>query len=125
MTAFDWHLFMDLAKTLAMAKAGDSSDEARYRTAVGRAYYATFLIARGVAQSKGVVISPSAAAHKEVQEYFGAKADPTSRKVSEALKTLRAKRGECDYRDTPALSANTARLLCGMAEATIKTVDSL
>ena len=125
MSRFDQHDFVGLAKSLAMSKPGDGWDEAKYRTAVGRAYFATFLLARTVAKSKGAPISSNGNAHREVPAYFETRTDDASKKVALSLKTLKRARTQCDYDDAPPVNANIARLQCSMAETAIRIIDAL
>jgi len=125
MSPFDQHDFVELAKSLAMSKPGGGWDEAKYRTAVGRAYFATFLLARTVAKRKGAPISSDGNAHREVPAYFEARPDAASKKVAHSLRTLKRARTRCDYDDAPPVGANAARLQCVMAETAIQIIDAL
>ena len=122
--SFDWHLFLDLAKTLASTSTASSRDEAAYRTAGGRAYYSTYLLARDRASAQGAVFPRSAKAHRHVADYY--RSSPgKGPDVAMALKTLRVARDGCDYDASPPITATQARFICAMAEATIKDIDAM
>jgi hypothetical protein len=91
--AFD---FIDFAAVaLELAK---SSDEARKRTAIGRAYYAAYHVARRyVQQEKRVTVPKSGEAHKEVQDALktGSKEEAGA---GSRLAELHKKRKHADYR---------------------------
>jgi uncharacterized protein (UPF0332 family) len=55
-SSFPWADFLQLAEDLA-TQADTEQSEAKRRTAVGRAYYATYNAARDYAQSKGLDVS--------------------------------------------------------------------
>ena len=60
---FDWAEFLNLAAELA---AG-TNDEAAARTAISRAYYATFHFGRQYVVRSGVLVDRSRNAHRQVQ----------------------------------------------------------
>lgn len=82
---FDPTLFLNIAREL-----GQTSEEERLRTAIGRAYYAVFLVAReklGVTTRKQV--------HQMVIEELRRK--PGTRAIGDQLDRLRRLRTEADY----------------------------
>ncbi len=86
---FDPHDFLEAATSLAA-----SSDEALLRTAVGRAYYSVFLVARdrlGVVQEEG--------AHAEVRSRLTRRNN--GGRIAEQLKRLYELRTTADYNLDP------------------------
>jgi hypothetical protein len=88
--SFDSALFLDLARELA-----ERSDEAALRTAVGRAYYAAFLIAKQrtmVVQKEGV--------HDEVRSRVRNR-PPRGKHLADQLRELFQLRNVADYEVVP------------------------
>lgn len=86
--AFDPAGFLRVADTVA----GDNPDEAAYRTAVGRAYYAVFLMARVPAGIEG-----RHQAHERVCTTFS----PANHRLASLLRTLASLRIVADYELVP------------------------
>jgi uncharacterized protein (UPF0332 family) len=82
---FDPTLFLNMAQEL-----GQTSEEERLRTAIGRAYYAVFLVAR---EKLGVVTRRRV--HQTVIEEL--KKTPGMRAIGDQLDRLRQLRTEADY----------------------------
>lgn len=88
-------------------------DEAQVRTAIGRAYYASFLLARdrlGIGGGGGKV-------HKAVVSRLHSK---RRHKMARHLKELRNLRNKADYNVTITLSQAEAGRALGLAEAFIQ-----
>jgi len=69
------------------------SDEAKLRSAISRAYYAVFCIAR----KKTGIMTRKSTDHKKVADYF--KRDKRTQKIYENLRRLRNDRNRADYDD--------------------------
>jgi hypothetical protein len=67
--SFDWSNFLAVADALAIAE-WDVNREASLRTAIGRAYYAAFGVARLGARSIRLATRRSAAEHGEVAAFY-------------------------------------------------------
>ena len=108
---FDPKGFLTLAETLASNPAGDP---ATYRSALSRAYYAVFLVARESLTTKGV-ISPSFSAsdHGLVIRTLRS----LNRQVGDQLDKLRRKRNRADYVLTTQVSQAEAMQTVATANA--------
>lgn len=71
--------------------------EADLRTAVSRAYYGAFHLARGFVQQCGVVIPSGPEVHKSVQWCLANAGDAELRKCADWLESLRSTRNKADY----------------------------
>ncbi len=90
MPPFDPLLYLSLARELA----NQNATEVNYRTAIGRAYYALFLLARGKSNITG-----SEDVHKRVGSVVSSKSGYSI--VGSQLRALHRMRVEADYYLTP------------------------
>ena len=88
---FDSSRFLEIANKLL----GDSSyrDEAGWRTAIGRAYYAAFLAAKKRLEERGCDFVDVDKIHQEVIQKLKSRKSDTANKLS----TLRDRRVKADY----------------------------
>jgi uncharacterized protein (UPF0332 family) len=88
---FDSSRFLEIANKLL----GDSSyrDEAGWRTAIGRAYYAAFLAAKKRLEERGCDFVDVDKIHQEVIQKLKSRKSDTANK----LNTLRDRRVKADY----------------------------
>src|SRR5690242_6109015 len=93
--AFKWTEFLELAHFVQdSAAAGRVAVEGALRTAVGRAYYAAFGVARSQAQAGGFIPFESAEDHLLLREHF----ERTGRRdIARQLARLRQWRNQADY----------------------------
>jgi uncharacterized protein (UPF0332 family) len=97
--------------TLAM-QLSQSADEARLRTAVSRAYYAAFHVARSYLADAGIAIPSSEHVHKKLAMALANAGHPALTEASRHVSNLRADRNEADYDlDSTMWSARSAALL--------------
>lgn len=128
--SFDWSHYLVVARELIGQRGGSSSQEARLRSAISRAYYAAFCKASNYLRDKeGLpVTNPrhQKLGHQEVIDVFKRKPDSPFRQVGADLDRLRGDRETADYHDhAPSLTSNQTTLDLILAESLIKTVDSL
>ena len=97
---FDWKEYLNLAKSLQNRQGNDYSQEAAFRSAVSRAYYAAFCHARNFIRDRES-FSPytNALDHSRVREHFRQQGRFD---ISNILNYLRRWRNACDYNDTVA-----------------------
>ncbi len=96
---FDWREYLELAKKISNMSDLELSEEALYRSAVSRAYYAAFCWCRNFAyQRLGFKTSDTSKAHKELREFLKRKGGKWIRLASQ-LNNLRLWRNKCDYED--------------------------
>jgi uncharacterized protein (UPF0332 family) len=122
----DARAFLDTSSLLSDPLNPDLR-EPDFRTAISRAYYASFLDARELLDTMGFGISRQADTHKIVRLCF-AHAQPTSfgRRVSEMLKALHDKRKDADYTlsISPAFNQKDAEDATNDAEDIIALLDN-
>ena len=103
---FDWVDYLILAKTLQTnAKNQNSLREAMLRSAISRAYYSVFNIAKNYLISLGIRFDGSAEEHRIIQKKFEdlsqRESDGTKRlnlaEISNSLSVLRSFRNKADY----------------------------
>jgi uncharacterized protein (UPF0332 family) len=86
--------FIALAGRLAVAPIGD---EAKYRTAVSRAYYGAFHVARSFLAELGFAPLGNANVHGFVRHYLNGSHQPDACLAASHLSRLQAARNEADY----------------------------
>jgi len=88
--------YLQLAKNLAAI-----SDEASMRSAVSRAYYASFHKAKIFAQNNGIKFSGGKRSeiHKDIVDFLSNNSNINIRLLSTELDRLRNNRNKCDYAD--------------------------
>lgn len=97
--AYDWTGYLQLADRLASHK-----HSALQRTAVSRAYYATFNLCRDWMEARGVAI-PNNGAHRALWSAFGAGDGVAAASAADAAaisgygRWLSKHRNDCDYDD--------------------------
>jgi uncharacterized protein (UPF0332 family) len=91
---FDWSDYYKLAGELARR----TEDSCR-RTAIGRAYYYVFHLARKRIEANGFTIFAGGDSHKQVWEKYAGSAEADCRKLGEIAKRLKEKRQRADYED--------------------------
>lgn len=96
---YDWTQYLNIADRLAAKE-----QSALQRTAVSRAYYATFNLCRDWMEARGVVI-PNRGAHKVLWTAFGAGTAVKAASAADAVaiggygRWLSSRRNRCDYED--------------------------
>jgi len=95
--SFNWQEYVELAFVLAGRK-GRATQEARLRTAVSRAYYGVFCMAREFAEMAGFFRpSRSGKDHSELRNAYAARPELASRRIAAGLERLHNRRKRCDY----------------------------
>ncbi len=90
---FSWSDFLSLAKQL-----GADADEASKRTAVSRAYYAAFHVARAwLVTETNVYVPTHGGAHDAVLDEFERRGDRDSVSIAHSGRRLKDKRRKADY----------------------------
>ncbi len=115
---FDWSEYHRLAQEL-VKQTGESS----LRTAVSRAYYYVFHLARQRLVDNRFIILEKQDSHKQVWEKFNSSTDFRCRKLAEAAKRLKEKRERADYeshypqieKDAPAMVTLAAEFATELA----------
>jgi hypothetical protein len=115
---FEWEDFLDLAES----PAAQSGNEAAARSAISRAYYATFHAGRDYLDLVGIPIDRSRNAHLQVQDGLRQK----SESVGQLVKRLHIWRKYADYDDIslPDVTAQAA-LAVILARETINAIKTI
>lgn len=116
--SFNWADYLDLAKNLYASPTTPGPEEASFRSATSRAYYAALHLAAERAQAEGFVPSYSGDDHQGISRYFRQSgADRIRKKIASDLDRMRKSRNQADY--DPRLT-QTPR---AMADLTIKSAE--
>src|SRR4051794_32933829 len=98
--SFNWLEFLNLAEELAGNSNGSSSQEAKLRSAISRAYYAAFITARNyLRDTEGIRLPFNKDVHIFVQNQFKYNSDKNRQKIGQWLGILRVTRNQADYDD--------------------------
>jgi len=95
--AFDWNGFLNLARDLEIG-----TDEARVRSSISRAYYASYCNARNYMEDTcGRQLPHDESSHQYVIEYYngnkGVRTTPRRSKIAQKLLRMKLKRVMADY----------------------------
>lgn len=125
--SFDWLDYLRLAQFLAGVSKNSPGQEANFRAAVSRAYYAAFCKARNFLRDvdKDSQVTGTRDIHSYVLDQFMKSPDQTRGRIAINLERLRRYRNMADYDDTMTISqANVIKTL-KQAEEVIADLDSL
>jgi uncharacterized protein (UPF0332 family) len=107
---------------VAVILSANGSDEAMGRSAISRAYYASFHVARDYCDRTGFSVSRGVQAHVELRQRFG-----HTGRIGQDLSRLHLMRKQADY-DVPHPTqdiANAVRTALALANRIIADVDAL
>jgi uncharacterized protein (UPF0332 family) len=96
--SFDWGDFLKVAEILHDGASGAKLEEAMFRIAISRAYYAAFCLCRNWKEDNGKTI-PAKDAHKFIIELYENSEDEIEIAIGQKLRRLRHRRNEADYDD--------------------------
>jgi uncharacterized protein (UPF0332 family) len=122
--SFDWKLYVQLAEELIDFYRSEALKEACFRSAISRAYYCVFCIARNFLKSKGKTIPPIDT-HKFVREQFKRSSDIIERKIGENLARLWKERKDSDYEDTADINRERAKTACELAKRLLQELKKI
>ncbi len=109
-TVFDPYEFLLLAN--AMLNDNKYQEQARIRTAIGRAYYAAFLQTRAKLQQMGLAMTEGISEHKQVTEHLRSK----DHNLSSQYHRLFRYRVDSDYKPNVNLTIHTGRSALQLAQ---------
>jgi uncharacterized protein (UPF0332 family) len=98
--AFEWREYLTLARDIDSKTAPTCCDEARWRAAVSRAYYAAFCTARDYLIECGEISHlrrDEPKLHQEVPAKYTSSNDGRRKDVGRWLREMRTERNRCDY----------------------------
>jgi|GraSoiStandDraft_15_1057317.scaffolds.fasta_scaffold385175_1 uncharacterized protein (UPF0332 family) len=121
--SFDWSHYLDLAQDLFRQAANSPYEDAYLRSAISRAYYATYHKARLRLYNKwGISVPADASAHSAVRKEFWQK---NHKQIAATLDRMRIDRNRADYTDSIANLATTARENIKRANQVISVLSKL
>jgi len=115
----NWREFLTLATRLAT-----STTEAEWRTAVSRAYYAAFHVARRLFSDLNFVVPRADRAHRYLVFRLSNSGILSVEQIGRDLETLRRLRNQADYDEAPTLQQMKATTAVQLATAIILTLDA-
>ncbi|MEH2411205.1 HEPN domain-containing protein [Nostoc sp.] len=123
---FDWSEYLNVAKELAGGATTSANQEAKFRAAISRAYYAAFITARNhLRDQEEISIPKTSDAHRYVSDQFELSSDLIRKSVAKKLARLRGFRKQADYVDKfPGLSGITIIAL-DLSEEIISILSNL
>jgi uncharacterized protein (UPF0332 family) len=96
--SFNWSEYLTLAREFT-GKATVSSPEAKFRSAISRAYFGAFCSTRNHLIRQGHKIPKKPEAHMVVQQILINKRDLVCKQIQSNLNRLRIDRNDADYMD--------------------------
>jgi uncharacterized protein (UPF0332 family) len=115
----NWREFLPLAGRLAA-----NGTEADWRSAVSRAYYATFHVARRLLADMGFSVPRADRAHQYLVFRLSNCGESQVVQAGRDLETLRRLRNRADYDDVPSLVQNQATAGVKLAESIVQALDA-
>ena len=93
---FDWNKYLLLADELSKR-----TEEESQRSAISRAYYAVYCIARNWVKDNGSTLpsTTESNSHKKLWSFFKERDEPEAKKIGLTGDRLRRKRNDADYQD--------------------------
>jgi len=117
--AFDWREYLNLARFLAQGR-GSFAQEAAFRCATSRAYYAAFCQARNYARNRqGFSPAYDSSDHWRIRKHFRHQGMPD---IALKLDDVRQWRNTCDYDD---IVPNVSRLCTSAITQAQEVFDKL
>jgi len=123
--SFDWFEYFTLAQELA-GKSVQSNEDAKFRSAISRAYFSAYCIARNFLRDKeGHRIPGDSDAHGLVRDLFVKSHEGHRRQIGQNLERLRVSRNEADYDDVITGLPSTVTVALNLAKRVISTLSTL
>lgn len=119
--AFDWADFLSVSRHLRSGTV----DEAAYRSAISRAYYAAYGTARSKLTAEGEYPPEKGDAHVAVWRSFRDKADRVRFRIGEEGNRLRNSRRSADYDETYTASSGDVDLAIQRASTILSLIGGL
>lgn len=122
---FNWSEYLNLAQELTGSATTPSSQEAKLRSAISRAYYAAFIQARNFLRDREGLTIPLENTHQYVINQFKNSHDRVRKKVGGRLFRLRQARNEADYKDAVVGLVQNSQDALTLARRVISALASL
>lgn len=95
--SFQWKTYIDFAERLHQESETFAETEACQRSAISRAYYGAFGLARKVAVNEGLTLTHKGEDHKNVEQHFRRSSQKLRKQIGIELNRLRRLRNKADY----------------------------
>lgn len=115
----NWRDFLSLAARLAA-----DATEAHWRTAVSRAYYAAFHVARRLLANLNFIIPRADRAHQYLVFRLSNCGESAVERAGRDLETLRRLRNRADYDEAPTITQPQAAAALRLAESIVQVLDT-
>jgi len=115
----NWRDFLLLARRLA-----GGASEAEWRSAVSRAYYAAFHVARSLLSDLKFTVPRADRAHQYQVFRLSNSGEAAVEQAGRDLDTLRRLRNRADYDETPTLPQSQAAAAVQVAEGILQALDA-
>lgn len=129
MTQFDWSDYLTLAKALLESPPREALLQAVWRTAISRAYYASFCAARAFYVAKHGHQFRDESVHTEVRRSYREMGNRMNshryKKIADALDRLHAARSKADYDSTMEDPGQAADIAVRRSEEILKLLSSM
>jgi uncharacterized protein (UPF0332 family) len=123
--SFDWSEYLTLAQELA-GELVLSNEEAKSRSAISRAYFSAYCIARNFLRDKeGYRIPEDSDAHSLVRDLFVKSYVGHRRRIGQNLERLRLDRNKADYDDIFTGLPSSVTVALNLAKWVISTLSTL
>lgn len=126
--SFNWPNYLVLAKDLAgWSVSGPVNEEAKLRSAISRAYYASFHVIKGYLEENGEIdtLPTGRSQHQGIIIYLKRSSDKNRRKLGNNLDRLITDRNRADYDSRFYNIRNQTNGAIKTAERIFKSIESL
>jgi len=117
--SFNWLQYLGLAQQLAGKAQISATQESRLRSAISRAYYAAFILARNYLRDEESISIPERQSHKFVIEQFKNSSEEVRQTIGKNLARLRFSRNKADYNDNFERLPEETKAMLKLANKTI------
>ncbi|WP_013334752.1 HEPN domain-containing protein [Gloeothece verrucosa] len=125
---FNWEDYLTLANKLSEETLTSAIQEAQFRSAISRAYYAAFNQAKTFLENTDKILIPRVNIHKYVINQFQNSPDRRRQKIGNRLLVLRTYRNQADYDSTITVRDETCQEALTLAKRIIlafKKIDEM
>lgn len=114
---YNWTDYIELSEKLLEKDIFPELVESAKRSAISRAYFGAFCLARNLLAEKGwLKVKNNIQDHKNVKNFFENSSDKTKKKIGTKLDRLRKRRNEADYNNVFYKVDNYAQFCVKMAK---------
>lgn len=119
MSFTNWNGLQTIAEKLAQA-----DDEASFRSAINRAYYAAFQLSMEYAKTRGFIRNRDGTDHSRIVDQMKSYRETYIKEAGRALERLQVNRNKADYDERIDIKKPIVSASISMADDIIKTLQS-